>query len=193
MQPTEADIPGIAAVFTDAFAEKRGPCCGRANSLQANDRAYRACFHKHKGKWSRCRIAVAKDKESGEHAGQREVLGVIQLTICGDMGELMFNPAMRHVCSSNECYLEKIGCAQPGLGIGSKLMAWAHDYAKNEAKCNRMTLEVMAANRAKQLYARQGYVAQCNYDPCDLLIGGVFIFLCLGCKYCRVVKMEKPL
>jgi hypothetical protein len=102
---------------------------------------------------------------------------------------------MRHVISGpDEVYLEKIGCVRPGCGIGSLLLAWGHEFAKASG-ATRMTLDVMTGNKAKQLYVRQGCadVAKCNYNLCDVCIGAVMLYLCLGCYYCRISEMEKQL
>ena len=94
-------------------------------------------------------------------------------------------------------HLEWIGIAPEaqGKGVGSTLLAWASETAKASG-ATVLSLEVMAGNpRARALYERKGFVVKSDphKDPCDSLCESPFIFCCMGCRYCRLHYMEKPL
>ena len=78
------------------------------------------------------------------------------------MGDLRSPPSWRHKTrDEQDAYVEWIG-ADPlftGKGIGSKLLAWAHDYCEREKHCTTICLDVVSKNiGAIRLYERKGYV-----------------------------------
>lgn len=78
-----------------------------------------------------------------------------------------------------------------GKGIGSRLLAWAHDFASNDCGCTRITLDVMKKNQgAVRLYERKGYEVVKENRDC---VTGCFVDCCMGCTYWSVLTMEKKL
>ena len=181
-----------------AFQEKRPcgcmPCVNGPSVSQVSDelKAYREYARNHPQKLKHCR--VVRDAEG-------KVVGGIQLQLPGDIGDLTFDDTpgsdFHHKPQPDEVYLEWI-CVHPaasGKGIGSKLLAWGHNFAK-ESGARFISLNVMGANQgAKRLYERKGYVAKTDphEDSCSRLLTPCIVFCFMGCRYCKLVYMEKPL
>jgi len=129
-------------------------------------------------------------------SAEGQVLGACQLQLPGDPSDLHI-PFDTYHLRPGEVHLEWIGIAPEaqGKGVGSTLLAWASETAKASG-ATVLSLEVMAGNpRALALYERKGFVVKSDphKDPCDKLCESPFIFCCMGCRYCRVLYMEKPL
>lgn len=190
--PTEADLASVVQMRSMAFAEKRGCCGSKAGPLSADEieDEVRGMVKQLLGKpkMQHCRVFKAPD-------GQ--VLGTIQLQLWGDPGDpTMPSEDFQHVLErEDQAYVEFIACDPnaTGKGIGSRLLKWSDAFAASQG-CTEITLEVMRKNPAVGLYERKGYdVYEGNEDCCDSCIGRCFVFCCLGCTYCTVLKMKKTL
>ena len=101
----------------------------------------------------------------------------------------LHQPSLHTLDSCSFCALEATG-----KGIGSALMRWA-DQEAIAAGCDFITLQVVGANEgAIRLYERKGYVhTGPDGDCCDQCAASIFVFCCLGCRYCSVHTMRKAL
>jgi len=181
--PTSNDFHGLTRMKQLAFAEK---------GVSDNDeKKYQTYLKKYPNKIEHCRVVKSSDHPD-------VILGAIQLQLKGDPGDLGFPAGFRHEVMNGEAYIEFIACHpdHSGKGIGSKLLAWADQFAIEQG-CSKLSLEVMTANDgAIRLYERKGYVVMKDphmEDECDACIGSLFVYCCLGCKYWSLVYMEKQL
>jgi ribosomal protein S18 acetylase RimI-like enzyme len=174
---TDDEYRAIADLKAAAFAEK--------GAVSDHGKIYRGMASKYPDKLQHCRIAKRGDA----------IVGVIQLQLGDDPGDLEFPGVLQHELKTNEAYVEFIATDPTctGQGIGSKLLGWADSFAQ-EKGCQCLTLEVMKKNEgAVRLYERKGFVIRPNYDPCDRFLTGCFVYFCLGCQYWTVYKMKKTL
>jgi len=179
--PTPADFKAIADLKAAAFADKSATSDGGAN--------YRKYYQNHPNKIQHCRII----RENNIVVGI--VVGAIQLQFASDPGDFDFPAGFRHHLEPGEAYVEFVACHRDhtGKGIGSKLLAWADTFAR-ENGATKLSLEVMKKNRAVGLYKRKGYVVvDGKYDPCSQCFIGC-ILCCASCgKYWSILYMEKSL
>mmetsp|Transcript_3885 Transcript_3885/g.4368 ORF Transcript_3885/g.4368 Transcript_3885/m.4368 type:complete len:220 (-) Transcript_3885:355-1014(-) len=197
--PAADDIRGLAEVGARAFTDKQFRCfCGPSCfSIEEDTEENLKAFRQYVGtpKFTHCH--VARDRTTGK------IVGACQLQLHEDVGDLRFPTwsGSRHHCDATECYIEWIGVdpAYSGKGIGSKLLAWAVEFA-TEKGCTFMSLNVVKGNDgARQLYERKGYVVKPNPpqhggDGCGTQsCACCFIFCFMGCRYTGVDWMEKPL
>lgn len=190
MPLTPDDFAAVAELKDLAFADKRG-CTSSKQVQQTNKRAYVKCLKKCPEKLQHCRIA--KESETGV------ILGACQLQFPGNPGDLSFDAWMRHEPMPGEAYVEFIATHpdHTGKGIGSKLLQWAFDYSQADDRIHRLSLDVMSRNTgAIRLYERKGFVVK--KDPhmqteCEEICTGFFLFWCMGCRYCSLTYMEKPI
>lgn len=183
--PTPADFLGIAKLEGAAFAEKL-VCEGKAESEKSCVKKYKAYHKDCPRKLEHCRIIKSDDGKT--------VVAACQLQAQGDTGDLSFPPGMRHELKQGEVYIEWIACHpdHAGKGLGSKLLKWADDYAKNELQAQFLSLQVMKRNEgAVRLYERKGYIVKANETAGFL--SSLFVFCFLGCRYWTVLYMEKEL
>jgi ribosomal protein S18 acetylase RimI-like enzyme len=189
--PTPTDFDGIAALQAAAFAEKQGCLSNDGESRRQSKKCYEQYQKQFPQKLEHCRIV--------KRSSDGMVMAACQLMVKGDPGDLLFPESMRHSLSPHEVYVEWIACHpdHSGKGLGSKLLQWAHTYAKDNVNAKFVSLAVMKANTgAVRLYERKGYVIKKDpdlADVCDEFCQGCFVFFCLGCKYWTVLYMEKPL
>eukprot|EP00747_Dinoflagellata_sp_TGD_P116609 gnl/TRDRNA2_/TRDRNA2_172425_c1_seq1.p1 gnl/TRDRNA2_/TRDRNA2_172425_c1~~gnl/TRDRNA2_/TRDRNA2_172425_c1_seq1.p1 ORF type:complete len:293 (+),score=38.42 gnl/TRDRNA2_/TRDRNA2_172425_c1_seq1:196-1074(+) len=182
----EADFQSTAEMLADAFAEKRGRgCC----QLQSRDETIKDEIKGWQKTLETCpqkmqRIAVIRDN-SGSYP---VVLGYCALMGPNDVGNLSLPSWMRHKLVQGEVHLEQIGVSEKarGKGLGTKLMQWAEAVARSLG-AKFISLEVMAANPAKRLYEREGYVVtrppssgDCIEDCCDACLTPPIVFLFHG-------------
>jgi len=192
--PTAADFPSLGLVHAEAFSMKQPLCCRVCCMAETT---------KESGKES-AKVHSQYEKTAPqklEHCGvvrdaEGKVLGACQLQLPGDPGDLHIPFDTYHLLPG-EVHLEWIGIAPEaqGKGVGSTLLAWASETARASG-ATVLSLEVMAGNpRALALYERKGFVVKSDphKDPCAVLVEAPFIFCCLGCQYCRIIYMEKPL
>jgi len=188
--PTTDDFVGMAKLSTIAFKEKQG-CESTQESEDNQLKAYRQYASKYPGKLQNCRIL--KDETSGL------VIASCQLQGPNDPPDLSFPSFMRHELSPGEVYLEVIACHpdHTGKGLGSHLLKWADDHAKNVLKAEFLSLQVMQRNiGAAKLYERKGYVVTRNPHDGGCLgqfCTGLSIFCLLGFKYWKILYMVKDL
>eukprot|EP00961_Rhodomonas_salina_P040315 541852-Rhodomonas_salina.2 len=150
------DIQSVAELRAEAFAEKAcWVCCeSRTDGIRENIKVYNEYVKVDPVKLSHC-FVIRDDKG--------KVLSACQLQMKSDVGDFLVPCwlGMRHTLTSGECYLEWIGASEAarGKGYGSKLIKHSLDFAQREG-CAKMTLEVMAVNRAMGLYERLGFVVK---------------------------------
>lgn len=187
------DFQATAEMLADAFVDKQGRCCcalvcSRSASITEQLKSFQQTAQNYPEKLKRC--AVVRDVDGS-------IIGYCALQSQGDPGNLAMPEFIRHKLSPGEVYLEQIGVSDKarGKGIGKKLMEWAEDMARSLG-AKYISLDVMAANRARSLYERQGYVITPSPEgegPCELCISGCIIWCCMGCRYCRAYYMVKQL
>ena len=70
-------------------------------------------------------------------------------------------PCALHKCKDGEAYIYTItvDADARGMGVGSRLLAWAEELAKRR-DCTFMSLDVIRGNRAIHLYERKGFVVK---------------------------------
>lgn len=181
--PEESDFEDLAMVKALAFAEKswqEPDVAARESGLPVLIQSAQI------GKLAHCRVFK---NENGR------VLGGIQLQLHGDVGNLELPEGFRHELQPGEAYVEWIGChpEATGMGIGSRLLAWADAYAASQGALF-LSLEVMKKNDgAVRLYERKGYVVTSHGSALDRFIGSLFVFFALGFKYWTVLYMQKQL
>ncbi len=85
------------------------------------------------------------------------VVGVITLRQGGQAAK--FEEDLMHSVENDELYVDHIAVTKDarGMGVGTKLMKWAEEKAK-ERNAAKLTLGVVKGNPAKRLYDRLGYV-----------------------------------
>lgn len=127
---------------------------------------------------------------------EKEVVGFCQLLFKG-------MPDILHKCKPGEAHVLVLAVDEEaqGMGVGSKLLAWAEEVAK-ERKSTFMSLEVVNGNPAISLYERKGYVIQKQalwkttllmipYFCCSPMIWGAGSST--YCHYGQIHLMTKPL
>ncbi len=106
---------------------------------------------------------IAKDYQ--KHPELKKVCGVAISPQMGVVGicQLLFEgmPDSFHTCKPGEAHVLVLAVNEEarGMGVGSKLLAWAEKVAR-ERQCTYMSLEVVNGNPATGLYERKGYVIQ---------------------------------
>jgi len=107
------------------------------------------------------------------------VLGYIQLSVKGrdDLHGL-------HECEVGEMYIDQVGVSARarGKGLGTRLLNWSEEKARNMEGINRLTLYVVNGNRASVLYERFGFVKQ-SENFCERCCGCIFTFCLIGRPY----------
>ena len=199
--PTREDFEALGVTKDLAFAEKRGCWSTAENNQKALQKAYESYLQQCPRKLDHCRIIKGTDEN-----GKIIVYAACQLQMPGDPGDLMFSdPSWRHKLLPGEAYVEFIATHPDytGKGLGSKLLAWAFEFCENyrdedgNAVVTWLSLDVMSANEgAIRLYERKGFVVQKNNpheDICDVLFTPICLYLGLGCRYCSITYMEKPI
>lgn len=192
--PAPADFPIIAKLQTAAFSEKLA-CEGLEESEFQCREAYGTYFRQHPDKLQHCRILKLRSPLSTTGF---IVVAACQLQAHDDPGDLTFPSGMRHKLQPGEVYIEWIACHPDhlGKGLGSRLLQWAEEYAKNELQAKTLTLSVMKANvGAARLYERKGFAVVPEHDKSwwKQLVTSLFIFCCMGCQYWHLLFMEKRL
>lgn len=83
-----------------------------------------------------------------------QAVGFIQVVLHG-------MPCDIHTCEKDEAYVYMIAVDPDarGMGVGSKLLAWAEEIGRKHGK-TKVTLDVLDGNKAIGLYQRKGYEAQ---------------------------------
>lgn len=102
----------------------------------------------------------------GEMMG--EVIGVICLRQNGQKAK--WDEDMVHTPQPNEMYIDHLAVTKHarGLGVGTKLLQWGEDIARQRNK-TLLTLGVVKGNPAKRLYQRLGFVDvsfSCFWSSC---------------------------
>lgn len=89
-------------------------------------------------------------------------------------------PCELHKVEKDEVYVYMITVDPDvrGLGVGSKLLDWSEDIARQRS-CNKMSLHVLGGNKAIGLYERKGYVAKPE-SIFQLPLTFLFVSLLLG-------------
>ena len=159
--PTPDDFQGMAALQTDAFHE-RFACRKQEHLLnfQTYQRYYRNCPEK----LQHCRII-----KSSQHGGDDQptiILAACQLMIRPKKQSTNENHPRNEAkllpsWSDAEVFVEWIACHPDyrGKGIGSQMLGWAANYAKQELNVNVLSLFVVGSNnKARRLYERKGFV-----------------------------------
>ena len=204
--PTPDDFAALAVTKDLAFAEKRGCWASSESTQRTIQQAYETYAQKYPNKLEHCRIIRGSDPATGDVI----IMAACQLQMPGDPGDLCFSdPSWRHELLDNgEAYVEFIATHPnfTGRGLGSKLLAWAFEHCQEydssssstkQQPITRLTLDVMTRNKgAIRLYERKGFVVQrCNPhdDICDVIFTPCCLFVGMGCQYCSITYMEKPI
>jgi ribosomal protein S18 acetylase RimI-like enzyme len=97
------------------------------------------------------------------------VVGFIQMVLHG-------MPCDLHKVEKGEAYVYMIAIDPDarGMGIGTKLLNWSEEIAR-ERGCQKMSLDVVGGNKAIGLYERKGYSAQ--PESC-ISLPFTFLFVC---------------
>jgi len=87
----------------------------------------------------------------------QKVLGICKLRM-KDQPSTWDENWVHTVTDEKECYLDSMAVTKEarGRGVGTKLLNWAEEVAKDRQK-QKMALGVVNGNPAKRLYERQGY------------------------------------
>lgn len=185
--PTPDDFATLAEMKHLAFSEKKPFWRTERDNTQLHLHGYMDMATTAPQKLTHCR--VVKD-ETGR------VIGACQLVLPGDPGDYGMPEWMHEAIQPGDCYVEFIACHPnaTGRGIGSRLLAWADEYAVTQG-ARTISLEVMAANaRAKRLYERKGYcVMPKEGGAVDQAVEGAIIWFFLGMKYTKALLMKKQL
>ncbi|CAE6915719.1 ppt1 [Symbiodinium natans] len=174
----------MAKLYLDGFGGKRFCLCCRNTEVETVSGVRSAYTRFPESKLKACGVAVdASGKE----------LGLIQLGFHDTPGDWEIPSCcvcMNATVKADECHVERIvvGAAARGKGLGTKLLNWAEDRAR-ERGCKTMFLEVVSGNPAKKLYEKHGYVtATSNFGRCMMC---PLTFCVLGHVYADT--MRKPL
>ena len=136
--------PELDAIREDFLNSKHFCCCIPAgtDSEKAEEKYFKKCPELKKV----CGLAINSESN--------KVMGFCQMTFEG-------MPNLLHTTKPGEAYIYMlaVGEGARGMGVGSKLMAWAEEIAR-ERQCSYMALEVIYNNPATRLYERKGYVIQ---------------------------------
>ena len=139
----EKFFPDVVELFNEGFGSKRCfACIPATRTIQEFNRL-------HKNQPGKRNIAfLALDTTS------EEILGYVQLSKPG-------LPAFYglHTCKKNEVYVDEISVSARarGKGIGTKLLEYCEEVARNEEGIEIMTLDVLRGNPALGLYERFGF------------------------------------
>jgi ribosomal protein S18 acetylase RimI-like enzyme len=144
--PTPTDFQGIAVLQTEAFHNHESSCF-RINSktehVKNYYRTYERYFRDCPRKLQMCRIIRSPQD------------GTVIVAAC----QLMTRRA--HGSDGIDVFVEWVACHpdQQGKGIGTQLLAWAANFAKEQLKVTVLSLFVVMTNaKARRLYEREGFV-----------------------------------
>ena len=141
-----------------------------------------------------CVVATRRDDE--------KVLGFLQMYFEGMLEKLNWSALscfgsleeqLYYKCAPDEAYVSEIAVIQEarGKGIGTMLLNWAHEHAKQCGK-NIITIQPVYGNPAKRLYERLGYeVVERQQSCCQTFMENVLVFCGLGKR--GLTHMQKQL
>jgi len=108
------------------------------------------------------------------------ILGVVQLSKPGV-------PAFfgMHTCAPNEVYIDQLGVAEDarGRGVGTKLLEFCENFARNEPGIEILTLDVLKGNKALSLYERFGFEIVPFSNACERGMWTFMVTLFVGRPY----------
>lgn len=177
--------PDAIQVLNDGFGTKRAFCC------LTNTKTHTEFSNSYKRRPEKKELAfVAVDTNNDA------VLGYVQLSKPNV-------PAFwgLHTCAPNEVYVDQLGVSADarGRGVGTKLMDFCEEYARNLNGINVLTLDVLRGNRALAFYKRIGFEIIPPKSSIDDCFTNCFVWLVVGRPYglCNsqwgVHKMQKKL
>lgn len=163
-----------AIVTVEVVQEKHFADLGRMQKDFLNSKFFCCCIPMGMGECeARVRQTYNKCPEMMKVAAvaivEDRVVGFIQLVLHG-------MPCDLHKVEKGEAYVYMIAVDPDarGMGIGSKLLNWSEEIAKQRG-CDKMSLHVLGGNKAIGLYERKGYSAQ---PASCCLLASTFLFVC---------------
>jgi len=158
----EEYLPQIASIFREAFSNKR--CCGCFPITESSGEMKKRYSKYPREKWELGVVALQGDT----------VFGFCQLT----HKDLPLYPGGTHIVKPGEMYIETIAVipGAQGRGIGTKLLQWSEDKARNTERMSTLELEVFKGNQAISLYKRFGFEIvtrddkDCFAECCEALV-----------------------
>lgn len=160
--PTPSDFRGIAVLQTAAGLDERGWMESEEDMQKNHYQTYQRYQRDCPVKLQHCRII--KCPNDGKH-----ILAACQLQLRRSLPRSDYSKtgtvALNQSSASNhgDVFIEWIACHPDYMnkGIGSMLLKWASDFAKQKLEADRLTLCVIKANKgAVRLYKRRGFVVQ---------------------------------
>merc|ERR1712079_942675 len=127
--------------WSDAFKDKREHwCMSRETDIKEHLRIMNEYRKSHAEKLMGCCIAMERD----EVTGIERLIGGIQVSVHGQVGDLQFPECCRRDPHDGEGHVDWIGVHEDarGKGIGTALMIFSDDYARAHG-CTFITLEVV--------------------------------------------------
>lgn len=139
----EKHFADLARLQKDFLNSKYMCCCIPLGSF-ATEAEVRKTFKKHPAMMEVGAVALVDD----------QAVGFIQVVLHG-------MPCDIRTVEKDEAYVYMIAVDPDarGMGVGSKLLAWADDIGRQHG-CEKISLDVLEGNKAIGLYERRGYTAQ---------------------------------
>ncbi len=90
-----------------------------------------------------------------------------------------------HTCEQNEVYVEQIVVAEKARGreVGTKLLEFCENFARNEAGIEVLTLDVLKGNKALSLYDRFGFEIVPPSNACSSCCTTFWVTFLMGRPY----------
>ena len=191
--PTPDDFHGMAVLQTAAFVEKQAWGESTTELTRLHHQTYVRYYKEAPVKLRHCRIIKSTNGTS--------VLAACQLHLRQPQTSKRNKDDDDEPKKNNvNVFIEWIACHPDCMnqGLGSRLLAWAAAFAKQELKAEMLTLYVVKANiKAVRLYKRRGFVIhdeKRRRNTCDRFAEGLLGLVCLGCdRHWTVLTMEKDL
>ena len=154
--PTKNDLQSLAALQTVAFSEKAGPFDDPVVTEQHNFKTYLRYHDECPVKLDHCRIIKSPDDDT-------KVLAACQLSWKKQQPPQSSTSKQQNEDCNRVVFIEWIACLPEHMnkGLGSTLLEWASEFARDVMRVKTLTLYCVKANRgAARLYRRRGFVEQ---------------------------------
>lgn len=169
VQFKEEHYPQLVKVFNEGFGSKRCLFCFPGSKSQSE---FIQNYKRSPKKKELLFVAIDTITDT--------LLGFVQLCKPGVPAFWgMHNP------KKNEVYVEQLGVSSQarGRGVGTKLLQFSEEFARNQPGIEILTLEVLKGNRAVGLYQRFGFEIVPEKNPLTKCLSICCIFVCMGRPY----------